>query len=595
MGQGQDRIAKSLLDLQPTAILDFYRLYPDIVNKPNLVINIHGGSIFKGPITWQGIEYQPVSIEAEGFELTSNTRLPRPKIRIANKDYLITSLLMNNFDFKNAQVVRKRTFLKHIDDVNFDGGNPFGEADSTAEISEEKYVIGQKTQENKIFVEFELTSPLDLENFEVNHRKILGKYCYWMYRGQGCNYDGPPINRENGQLFLDPTGGYVVPNIDDFSNSDPSFLWQATKTYQKSDIVYRENKNIIINPVDGVGEAQPMKLWYVCVSGNVGQRPEENPTYWQKDGCNKKLSSCRLRFADSFLLDYVTNEVEYTGEYIRFSGASVDGNYTGRLFTDNPNVTGVFANDNFTVGMWIKPIGANSAHTNASYFSINTGDQKSMKLISNTATMQTNAFTLANKNVSKTIGIPVNSNSYSFILMSGSNIAATDQLNVYQITSNTSNLLAEIRAGGVTLASKKLNFTSNQFSIGANLQTVLKETPSFDLGAIMLWSGSLNNQEISELVKQAIGGQEQCCKYNNATSSLKSKLVSWWESTGTVNGQLGFIDSHNSYDLTGEGFYSSDYYTYSKYGAAQTKQRLQTAEVLPFGGFPGTDGFNYQA
>jgi hypothetical protein len=34
MAEGKNKIARSLLDLQPTAILDFYQIYPDIVNKP---------------------------------------------------------------------------------------------------------------------------------------------------------------------------------------------------------------------------------------------------------------------------------------------------------------------------------------------------------------------------------------------------------------------------------------------------------------------------------------------------------------------------------------------------------------------------------
>ena len=153
MAEGKNKVARSLLDLEPTAILDFYQIYPDIVNAPTQVFSMHGGSIFKDQITWQGVKYTPVPIEVEGFEVTANTSLPRPKIKIANIDYLVTAMLQKYSDFKNAQVVRKRTFVKYLDDVNFDGGNPFGGGDSTAEISSEKYVIGQKTQENKVFVE----------------------------------------------------------------------------------------------------------------------------------------------------------------------------------------------------------------------------------------------------------------------------------------------------------------------------------------------------------------------------------------------------------------------------------------------------------
>ena len=100
MGQGQNKIASSLLDIQPTAVLEFFKIYPDTVSKPDMFIPIHGGSIFGNNVTWQGIEYTPVPIEGEGFEVNGNGQLSRPKIRIANKDYLISSLLQNNFDFK---------------------------------------------------------------------------------------------------------------------------------------------------------------------------------------------------------------------------------------------------------------------------------------------------------------------------------------------------------------------------------------------------------------------------------------------------------------------------------------------------------------
>ena len=325
MGQGEDRIARSLLDLQPTAIVEFYRIYPDRINKPTISIDIHGGSIFKDAIKWQGIRYLPIPIEAEGFEIASNGKLPRPKIRIANKDFLITSLLQNNNDFKNAEIVRKRTFLKYLDNENFDGQNPFGTADSTAEISEERYVIGQKTQENKLLVEFELTSPLDLENYEVNHRRILGKYCYWTYRGAGCQYEGPPINREDGEGFKRAgTGELIVPNVTNFNNLDPTLHWQATKGYMPSDIAYLENSKVLINPLpnqqEGTRTPATLKTWYVCTSGNTGQRPEDNPTYWQKDGCNKKISSCKLRFNEEGSIFYEKFGVESEEEKIIISG-----------------------------------------------------------------------------------------------------------------------------------------------------------------------------------------------------------------------------------------------------------------------------------
>ena len=272
MGQGQTKISRSLLDYQPSVVLEFFKIYPDTVNKPSNYISIHGGSNFQKPIVWQGVSYTPVPIEVEGFEVNGNGQLSRPKIRIANVDFLITSLLQNNEDMIYGKIVRKRTLLKYIDDVNFDGGNPFGDPDQTAEISEEEYLISQKITENKLYVELELTSPLDLDNYEVNNRVILGKYCSWLYRGEGCLYNGAPVEQEDGSSFALSVG----------TNQG---LWSSTKTYSRGQYVYREHNRMTVS-------GQKLKVYYVSiVNGNLNQIPENNPSFWQKDGCSKTMTA----------------------------------------------------------------------------------------------------------------------------------------------------------------------------------------------------------------------------------------------------------------------------------------------------------------
>ena len=352
MAEGKDKIASSLMDLQPTAILEFFVIYPDPVNHPTVEIRIHAGSIYTDSLTWQGKTYIPVPVEVEGFEQSATGQLARPKIRIANKDYLITGLLHKYNDFQFAKIIRKRTFVKYLDEVNFEGGNPYGDADSTAELSNEEYVIGQKTQESKVLVEFELASPLDLETFEINNRRIMGKYCYWTYRGCGCNYQGIPLQQENGKPFTDVDGVYVVPNISDFDsiNNDTSFLWEMTQDYSRGDVAYIENDKVLINPYGAAGDPEPMKIWYVAVSGSLGSAPDSNPSFWQKDGCNKKLSSCRLRFNESTQIAYTTHSTESEVTLIDFSGQ----HGSGILTNVDPSVYSVPSGNSFTLGWWYK-------------------------------------------------------------------------------------------------------------------------------------------------------------------------------------------------------------------------------------------------
>ena len=51
--EGKNKVAKSLLDMQPTAILELFRVFPDRINKPTLFLGFHGGANFNKSIVWQ--------------------------------------------------------------------------------------------------------------------------------------------------------------------------------------------------------------------------------------------------------------------------------------------------------------------------------------------------------------------------------------------------------------------------------------------------------------------------------------------------------------------------------------------------------------
>lgn len=347
MGQGQDKVARNLVDLQPTAIVELFLLYLDTVDKETAFIAFHGGSIFAKPITWQGIEYLPIPVETEGFEILANGELPRPKIRISNKDYFITDLLNKHQDLQFAKAIRKRTFIKFLDDVNFDGGNPWSQADSSAEISNDTYLIGQKTAENKLFVEFELTSPLDLENFEVNNRVILSRYCNWYYRGNGCNYNGPPVETEEGDpIYMSSE------SASKWASVSVNAEWKTGEYYGIGDPAYLINKKIILNNKDFP------KVWYVCKSGHTSEdlkRPDLNTNYWQKDGCSKKLHACKKRFQNVDKQELYSSEGTFTNNYVNFSylnNTTVTNNIaplatvtTSSVYTNNVNFSGTKAVD----------------------------------------------------------------------------------------------------------------------------------------------------------------------------------------------------------------------------------------------------------
>lgn len=327
MGQGQDKIAQNLIDLQPTAIIELFLLYFNTVDKENQFIAFHGGAIYNQGITWQGIKYLPIPVETEGFEVHADGKMARPKIRVSNKDYFVTDLLLQNQDLQFAKIIRKRTFVKYLDDINFDGGNPWGEADASAELSNDTYVISQKTAENKTFVEFELTSPLDLENFEMNSRIIMSRYCSWHYRGNGCNYMGPPIETEDGRALL-----LNQNKINTWANN-ASFAWTPSTNYVSGDPVFLENKKITISANEDLGiPSGYAKIWYVCqkahTSSYSNQPSSSNQSeFWSRDGCTKKIDSCKKRFqnADKQILG-IQNEA-ISANFIDFSVIPAEYNF----------------------------------------------------------------------------------------------------------------------------------------------------------------------------------------------------------------------------------------------------------------------------
>jgi lambda family phage minor tail protein L len=293
-------LGKSFIDLEPSAIIELYELYFSIEEQP---FRFHAGTNnLTKDIIWNGNSYFASAIEVEGFEANMVGRLPRPKVTVANTDFIISNILRDYSDFRNSKFVRIKLFLKNLDDVNFDDGeNPFGVADPLAYISKEKYLISQKMVENKQLVQFELITPFDLQSLETATRAIYGRYCYWQYRGSGCNYQGDLICKENNEDFEKPpnraTFQFLRNEAGSFTKSTylesiEKFKWIISKNYQRGDIVFIENK-------DFSGFKDPARTFYVCKVDHFSTKftlPSKNLNLWDKDGCSKTISACKKRF-----------------------------------------------------------------------------------------------------------------------------------------------------------------------------------------------------------------------------------------------------------------------------------------------------------
>jgi hypothetical protein len=78
---------------------------------------------------------------------------------------------------------------------------------------------------------------------------------------------------------------------------------------------------------------------------NSGKHPENNPSYWQKDGCTKKMNACQKRFNSLGNLVFRQARTEATFPSVRFSGmpnptARRYNTNSGCFHTTDPKVTG---------------------------------------------------------------------------------------------------------------------------------------------------------------------------------------------------------------------------------------------------------------
>lgn len=205
--ESNHKVNAELFSLEPTALLEFFVIYYDYVNRPDEKLYIHGGTNgINGSVWWQGQEYSPFPIQSSGFESKGDGSLPRPKLMVSNQDFFMSNLIRRYDNLIGAKIVRKRTFVKFLDNKNFSGSvHPYGSADPSAGLEDQVFYILRKSSENRSIVEFELASPLELDNVTFPKRIVMARYCSFHYRGIGCRYSGPPIADENDVKISSPT------------------------------------------------------------------------------------------------------------------------------------------------------------------------------------------------------------------------------------------------------------------------------------------------------------------------------------------------------------------------------------------------------
>ena len=278
-----ENITKELFGDDPSLLIQFFSI-SNIESTDEVIRFTAGVNEIKKSIIFNGLEYFFIPHEANGFEVKNDGSATRPTLKIINLGGYMSNYIMGKNDLVGATVKRTRTFLKFLDAENFyqydsnpdfwknKGVNP----DPDSRLMDEEWVINMKMTENKFFVEYELVSPLELENVFVPRRQIINNYCFWKYRGKGCAYSGAPIADAN-----DTKWNGTLTN---------KGLWESGQSYSENDFVYLDLKE----------GNELRKVVYVCMENHDSSsdnKPSVNTQYWAADQCSKTLNACRARFA----------------------------------------------------------------------------------------------------------------------------------------------------------------------------------------------------------------------------------------------------------------------------------------------------------
>jgi lambda family phage minor tail protein L len=183
-------------------------------------------------IYFNGTEYTPIQMESEGWEVTGQETLPRPKVRFSNVLLTFASYVYTFDDLIGAKLTRRRTFEKYLD------GN--SDPNPVAQFSPDIYRIRQKTMHNKSYIEFELSPFMDFEKTQIPRRQIIRDFCRWKYRiinpstsdftyvKATCPYEGQYSYTRLGQYTTDKTEDFCGKMLTDcemrFAGNRAAFL-----------------------------------------------------------------------------------------------------------------------------------------------------------------------------------------------------------------------------------------------------------------------------------------------------------------------------------------------------------------------------------
>jgi lambda family phage minor tail protein L len=167
------------------------------------IVRLTPGHTGSGLISFQGEQYAPHPIEADGFELTTTGTLPRPDFLVSNVENTFTALVEQHDDLQGAILTRLRTYETYLDD----GATPGPDM-----LPPDVYLLSQKAKHTDTEIQWVCVAQMDQEGVALPARQIVRDWCghdtrVWDgtgfdYTNVTCPYTGPP--KDEAGLPSDP-------------------------------------------------------------------------------------------------------------------------------------------------------------------------------------------------------------------------------------------------------------------------------------------------------------------------------------------------------------------------------------------------------
>ncbi len=276
-------INKEMFLFTPSALIELWSIDGTSAGL-SLTYDFYDGSNFNyKSIVFGGTTYTSFPIKLEQMEKDGKGTLPRPKLTVGNIGGFVSLILLGNSDIIGSTVTRKRVFVRSLDAVNFPNGtNPWGTPDSTEVLTTDTFYVNRKIQETPDYIQFELATPIEIDNVQLPGRQMLANSCGFIYRDSTtCGYSGDPVTDKNCKSF--GPGGY---NLTISAKGE----YNSSSTYNAGDSVY-----IISTILQTAGQ----QIFFVCLQNGVtgvDNSPINNTNVWVADACQKTMNACKFRF-----------------------------------------------------------------------------------------------------------------------------------------------------------------------------------------------------------------------------------------------------------------------------------------------------------